>query len=65
MKKQTEYRALPKAEMVFQNTEYGVAYAWKIEAHGLFILENTQHKANVSFLNAYEFEYNKPFSCGL
>ena len=65
MKKQTKYRKMPKAEMIFADTEYGVAYAWKIKAHGLIIIENTQQKANLAFLEAYEFEYNKPFSCGL
>ena len=54
-------RILPDPEFVTAETDYGMAYAWKCEGYGLWVLGDTQAEARVNFKAAFLAEYNKPF----
>jgi hypothetical protein len=54
-------RKTPEPELISCITEYGGAYCWRIQAHGIYAIGNTKLDCCVEFLTAYESEYGKPF----
>ena len=55
-------RILPVPEIVFCDTPYGTAYAWKCGGYGLCVYGNTRLDTQIEFMEAYELEYDKPFT---
>jgi len=53
--------AMPKPNMVFADTPYGTAYAWKIADHGLCVLGDTRKQCVEAFLEAHRSEYGTEF----
>ncbi len=54
-------RVLPIPQMVFADTDYGMAYAWKCEGYGISSMGNTRLDAQVQFQKDFEEEYGEVF----
>jgi len=50
-------KRIPEASMVFADTSYGMAYAWKIEHEGIMALGNTRLDACCNWLEALKAEF--------
>lgn len=53
---------IPKPEIVTCETEYGAAYAWKIDHIGLIVLGNTMRECNLNFIQAVAEEYPRQYT---
>ena len=45
-------------EFVTAKTEYGIAYAWRIDQDGLLIIEDSRKECAKAFKEAYLSEFN-------